>query len=201
MKFTIDPSRTALVITSPQIDFLSPSGAAWDLFGAQATERGIVGKLRTLRDAASKANLPVFYSMMGFTAAEQKSWRHRNGLQSTMFERKMCDWERGGRVVPELEPTPGTVVLSPRRGLSAFHSTDIDVQLRQRNVQVIVLAGLAANLCIESHLRDGIERGYDVVVVEDAVSTLSEPALQAALGVYALLATRVVSTPDFVAAL
>jgi nicotinamidase-related amidase len=55
----------------------------------------------------------------------------------------------------------------------AFYGTDLDVQLRRRGVKTIVLGGIATNMGVESTARQAWERGYNVVIVEDATSSLS----------------------------
>jgi hypothetical protein len=60
--FEIDPERTALVITDPQNDFLSPKGVAWGVVGENVTENGVVKHLEDLFKVADKTGLPVFIS-------------------------------------------------------------------------------------------------------------------------------------------
>ena len=83
-------------------------------------------------------------------------------------------------MVSELEPDDNTFVLSRHKHLSGFWANDIQAQLTKRNIDTIVLAGMYANLCVKSHLRDAVENGYKVLVVTDATGALSEKMLEAA---------------------
>ncbi len=58
----------------------------------------------------------------------------------------------------------------------AFYGTDLDLQLRRRHIDTIVLCGIATNIGVESTARDAYERGYQQVFVEDATSDLSAEA-------------------------
>jgi nicotinamidase-related amidase len=91
-----------------------------------------------------------------------------------------------------------TFVLAPHKALSGFWSNDINIQLRQRNIDTIVLGGMSANLCVESHLRDAAENGFEVIVVKDATAGPGEAATQEAYVNYGLIANEVVTTADIV---
>lgn len=193
MNTTIDLSSTALVLVDPQIDVLSPEGVAWDLIGEQVTENKVIERMVALRDAAREAGIPVFYSRLELAETDYASFRSNNGLQALMAERKMMLPGKGARFVPELEPTPDTILLAPRKGPSAVHS-DLFVQLQRRGIDTIILAGMIANLCVESHVRDATEVGIQAIVVGDAIATTSAEAYTATLANFGLLATEVVET-------
>lgn len=202
MRTEIDRERTALLIVDPQNDFLSERGVVWDLVGEQVRKNRVVEHLVALKRAAERAGLPVFYSPHYFDAREYAEWRHLNPIDRVMFERRMFDVSgEGARFLPELEPSERTFVLSPHKALSGFWANDVQLQLRQRDVQTIILAGMSANLCVESHLRDAVENGFDVLVVKDATAGAGEEATQAAYVNYAFIATEVVTTDEVVAAL
>jgi nicotinamidase-related amidase len=198
----INPERTALVIVDPQVDFLSPESVVWDLVGEQVERNRVVEHLITLKGAAERAGIPVFYSPHYFSDHEYSGWRHLNTIDKVMFERRMFDVSGGGaEFLPELAPGPDTIVLSPHKALSGFWANDIQIQLRQRDIQTIILAGMSANLCVESHLRDTAENGFDVIVVKDATAGAGEAATQAAYVNYGFIASEVVTTAGALEAL
>jgi nicotinamidase-related amidase len=79
------------------------------------------------------------------------------------------DW---AEVVPGVGPQEGDVVITKRQW-GAFYGTDLDLQLRRRGVRTILLGGIATNMGVESTARDAFERGYELVFVEDAMSSLT----------------------------
>ncbi len=107
------------------------------------------------------------------------------------------DWTE---IVPELGPEPGDVVIAKRQW-GAFYGTELDLQLRRRGVDTIVLAGISTNVGVESTARDAYERGYEQVFVEDAMS--ARDAGEHAHTVRAMFPRmgRVRSTADVLAAL
>jgi nicotinamidase-related amidase len=75
-------------------------------------------------------------------------------------------------IVAELGPREGDIVVTKRQW-GAFYGTDLDLQLRRRGITTVVLGGIATNYGVESTARDGYERGYELVLVEDAMSARS----------------------------
>lgn len=191
----IDADTTAVLITDPQIDFLKPDSVVWDKVGETVEENAVVDKLRRLRDAAREGGVPVLYSPHEYEDAEYDSWQHLNTIDQIMFDTRMFDvGGDGADFVPELEPDDNTFVLSPHKQLSGFWSNDVGIQLRQRGIDTIVLAGMSANLCVESHLRDAVENGFEVLTVTDATAAAGEEALQAALTNYGFIAHETAET-------
>jgi nicotinamidase-related amidase len=202
MALQLEPHNTAVVIVDPQVDFLSEESVVWDLVGEMVTRNNVVANLVALKSTAEAAGVPIFYSPHRFNEQEYVDWGHLNFIDKVMFERRMFDTAgKGADFHPELQPGPTTFVLSPHKALSGFWANDINLQLRQRNIQTIVLAGMSANLCVESHLRDAAENGFDVIVVKDATAGAGEDATNAAYTNYSFIASEVVATDEAVAAL
>jgi nicotinamidase-related amidase len=78
-------------------------------------------------------------------------------------------------VVPELGPEPGDLVITKRQW-GAFHGTELDLQLRRREVRTIVLGGISTNIGVESTARSAFEHGYAQILVEDAMASHSAEA-------------------------
>jgi nicotinamidase-related amidase len=83
--------------------------------------------------------------------------------------------------------------MNPHKGLSNFWTGDATIQLRQYGIETIILYGMSANLCIESHARDAIENGFDVIIVSDATAGAGDAAYEAALTNFEFLAHEVVT--------
>ncbi len=193
----LDRSRTALLIIDPQNDFLSEGGVAWPLVGDGVKNTKVVEHLVDLRSAAKKAGVPVFYCPHYYNDNEFATWKHLNPIDKMMFDGKMFQsgtW--GAEFHPDLVPDDNTFVLAPHKALSGFWAGDIAIQLRQRNIDTIVLAGMSANLCVESNLRDAVENGFEVLVVKDATTGPGPEATQAAMVNYGLIANEVVTTDE-----
>ncbi|MFH0133746.1 isochorismatase family protein [Variovorax sp. VaC1] len=75
-------------------------------------------------------------------------------------------------LVPEVQVQPGDVRITKRQW-GAFYGTDLDQQLRRRGVRTLVMSGIATNFGVESTARAAFDRGYELVFVEDAMTSLA----------------------------
>jgi len=177
----IDPKTTALVLTDPQNDFLSPEGVTWGIVGDNVTENNTVGNIETLLKAAKKVSMPVFISPHYYFPTDH-GWCFEGALEAAMhgmnmFDRQgplnVDDFEGSGadwleQYKPYIEDGE-TVVTSPHK-VYGPQNNDLNLHLRKRNIDKVILAGMSANLCVESHLRDLLEQGFEVAVVKDATA-------------------------------
>lgn len=184
--FEIDQQRTALVITDPQNDFLSPEGVTWGVVGQSVTENKTVEHIESLLKSAKANDLPVFVSPHYYYPHDH-GWRfegalemlmHKIGmfdrkhpLSTTGFEGSGADWLK--QYKPYIEDG-ATVMTSPHK-LYGPESNDLVLQLRKRGIDKVILAGMSANLCTESHLRELLEQGFEVAVVADATAAAKLP--------------------------
>ena len=86
----IDPSRTALVITDPQIDFLSPNGVTWGVVGKSVTENKTVANIELLFKAAKANGIQVFVSPHYYYPTDH-GWKFEGALETLMHNIGMFD--------------------------------------------------------------------------------------------------------------
>lgn len=214
MKF--HKSDTAVVIIDPQNDVLSEHGISWPLVGKSIQENNTVENLERLFKVAKEQEFEVCISPHYLYPADQ-AWQFGGIVEHMMLDSKEfsrpdplsldaftgsgADWLE--RYKPFIEDGK-TVVVSPHK-MWGPQTNDLVLQLRKRRINKIVLAGMLANLCVESHLRELLEQGFEVAVVKDATAAPRHPELgdgyQAALINYGYLANAVLSTNDVVNAL
>jgi biuret amidohydrolase len=208
----IDRTTTALVITDPQNDFLHPSGVAWGAVGESVERNGTVGNLESLMRSAKTADMPLFVSPhyyyphdheWGFGGPLEKMMHNiemfdRTGpLRVDGFRGSGADWLEQYR--PHIEDGQ-TVVTSPHK-VYGPQTNDLALQLRKRGIQRVILAGMSANLCVEAHMRDLLQQGFEVAVVSDATAAAILPGLdgyQAALTNFRMMANDVITTEEAV---
>lgn len=204
-------SDTALVLTDPQNDFLSERGVAWELVGASVEENGTIENIERLLQSAKAGGTPVVVSPHYYYPYDHR-WDFGGNLEKMMHEIGMfdradplsldgfrgsgADWlERYQTYLDDGE----TVVVSPHK-VYGPQNNDLVLQLRKLRVQHVVLAGMSANLCVESHLRHLLEQGFEVSVVADATAAAQHPELgdgyAAALTNFRYLAGSVLGTDD-----
>lgn len=203
----IDPQRTALVVTDPQNDFLSPAGATWGVVGQNVLANNTVANIETLFHLAKAAKLPVFVAPHYYSPHDHR-WRFEGAFESLMHKINMFDrrddlnFEGSGADWLELyKPyiNDGETVVATAHKLYGPSSSDLVLQLRKQGVEKIVLAGMSANLCLEAHLRELLEQGFEVAVVQDATAAAvieEGNGYQAALVNFRFLANAVWTTAE-----
>ena len=88
--------------------------------------------------------------------------------------------------------------MNPHKGLSNFWTGDAAIQLRQYGIETVIMYGMSANMCVESHARDAIENGFDVIILADATAAAGDAAYEAALVNYEFLAHEVMTTDQVI---
>jgi nicotinamidase-related amidase len=179
--FILDRSKVGLVVVDPQNDFLSPAGATWALVGESITENDTVAHIGQLFKRFKEQGLPVAVSPHYYYPHDHE-WSFGGPLEKVMHSIGMFDRKgpttlegfegSGADFLEEYKPyilDGKTIIASPHK-VYGPETNDLVLQLRKAGVSQVVLAGMAANLCIESHLRELIEQGFEVVVVRDATA-------------------------------
>lgn len=212
---TVERSNTALVLTDPQNDFLSPKGVTWGLVGKSVTANHTVENIESLLTTAKQTGVLVFVSPHYYYPTDHE-WKFGGAVETMMhgihmFDRKgalTVEGFRGSgadwldRYKPYLDDGR-TVVASPHK-VYGPQANDLALQLRKRGISKVILAGMSANLCVESHLRDLLEQGFEVAVVKDATAAAQAPDLDgyaAALVNFRFLANTVWTTAQATAAM
>ena len=207
---TVEPGRTALVLTDPQNDFLSPKGVTWGVVGKSVEVNKTVEHIEALLKTAKKSGIPVFVSPHYYYPTDQE-WKfggavetmmhainmfgRKSALTTTGFDGSGADWLT--QYKPYLEDGK-TVVASPHK-VYGPETNDLSLQLRKRGITKVILAGMYANLCVEAHLRELLEQGFEVAVVKDATAAAQVPegdGYQAALTNFRFLASALWTTEE-----
>jgi nicotinamidase-related amidase len=211
----IDLENTALVVTDPQNDFLSPKGVTWGVVGESVTENKTVEHIEALFKVAKENALPVFISPHYYYPTD-KGWQFEGALETLMhhigmfdrtdplslegFENSGADWL--ARYKPYIQDGK-TIVTNPHK-VYGPESNDLALQLRKRGIDRVILAGMSANLCVESHLRELLEQGFEVAVVKDATAAAKVPdgdGYAAALVNFRFMANDLITTAEAVEAI
>ena len=146
--------KTALILIDLYNDFLHPEGKLTGALAESLSESDTIKHLQEVLKSARSANIPIYYSLhQQYHDGKYTGFEHWNAmLESIKKDRGFEEGSWGATVFAGLEPDPsnGDVVISKHWNQSSFHNTDLDWQLRQREITHLVFAGLVANSCIET---------------------------------------------------
>jgi len=212
----INKNDTAVVFIDPQNEVLSEKGLAWGSVGDSVKENKTVENMERIFKAAKQNGFEVFISPHYFfptdpgwkfngpletDEAENKMFARSGRLNLDGFTRSGADWLE--RFKPYIDDGK-TIVVSPHRVFGP-QTNDLTLQLRKRRMSKVILGGMLANMCVESHLRDLLEQGFEVAVAKDATAAPRHPewgyGYTAALINFAFLAHAVITTDDLVKAM
>lgn len=209
--FTVD-ENTAIVITDPQNDFLSPDGVTWGVVGESVTANNTVKNIEDLFKVAKEKNITVFVSPHYYFKHDH-GWTIEGSLEALMHKIGMFDrthtlhtegFEGSGAdgldIYKKYIDGDNVIVTSPHK-VYGPESNDLALQLRKRRFDNVILAGMSANLCTESHMRDLVESGFRVAVVKDATAAAILPGMngyEAALVNFQMIASHVYTTKEIV---
>ncbi len=182
----VDLSNTALVITDPQIDFLSPDGVTWGVVGPSVEANNTVPNIERLLAAAKAAGMTVAISPHYYYPSDH-GWKFGGPLEKLMHAIGMFDRTSpvsvdgfagsGADFMPQYKPyieDGETIITSPHK-VYGPEANDLNLQLRKAGIDRVILAGMSANLCVQAHLHELLEQGFEVAVVRDATAAARLP--------------------------
>lgn len=170
----VDTARCALVIIDMQRDFLEPGGFGAALGNDVGRLRAIVGPCQRLLAAVRGAHIPVIHTREGHrpdmsdappAKVERGSPSMRIGDTGPMG-RILIRGEAGHEIIPELAPAAGEPVID-KPGKGAFYQTDLDLMLRNRGIDTLLVCGVTTEVCVHTTVREANDRGYRCIVVGD----------------------------------
>jgi len=208
----LDLTRTAVVITDPQIDFLSEDGVVWDVVGESVEQHNTVENLERLMAAAKASGVQLVISPHFYFPTDY-GWKFEGALEKVMHSLRMfhragqldlTDFEGSGAdFMPQYKRyihDGETIIANPHK-VYGPQNNDLALHLRKRRIDQVILAGMSANLCVESHLRDLLENGFEVAVARDATAAAKVPegdGYLAAIINFRMLANAVWTTDEAV---
>ncbi len=158
----------------------------WGLVGESVTEHNTVENIERLFKTAKKAGVTVMVSPHYYFPTD-KGWKFEGALEKVMhnlgmFNRvspySMEGFEGSGAdFMPQYKTylfDGKTVITSPHK-VYGPEQNDLVLQLRKNGIDQVILAGMSANLCVESHMRELLEQGFEIAVVKDATAAAKIP--------------------------
>ena len=196
----LEPDRTALLVVDMQRAFVEP-GQAMEVGPA----REVIPRIQTLIGLFRDRRLPVVFTEFTYSPAApllvgELHPEHRpaapGGPTGFGLPSSSClEGEDNARVIPELEPLPGELVVR-KHYYDGFNGTVLDGALRARGVRTLAVTGTMTDICVLATVIGGFNREYRMLVVEDAVATLWPEIQRATLDIIRRAYARVVSAKE-----
>ncbi len=196
---SLDPARCALVIQDMQNDVVM-DGGAFAASGApqHCREQNAIPNAARLAEECRKRGIPVIH--VWFEVAEGAPGLTLNCplFEGVIENRAVVKGTWGAQPVPGLEPKPGDHVVSKMR-MSAWEGTNLETILKAEGRDTVIVTGAWTNMSIEHTARTGADKGYLMIVPENACATMNADWHRASID-YALQNVAAVTTTDAVVA-
>ncbi|MEI6045593.1 MAG: cysteine hydrolase [Chloroflexota bacterium] len=171
----MDPKQTAVVLIEYQNDFTSEGGSLHEAVKGVMESTNMLNNTLDLVNKARELGVAIIYAPITFTEDYHELSPEPYGILKGVVDSKSFrkgSW--GAEIIESLKPRPEEIVIEGKRGLCGFASTNLDFILRSRGITNIALGGFLTNCCVESTMRTGYEKGYNVITLKDCTATLSE---------------------------
>jgi nicotinamidase-related amidase len=175
---SIDPDKSALVIIDMQRDFLEPGGFGAALGNDVSRLQAAVGPCRDVLAAARRRGMLVIHTREGHRPDLSDAPPHkvergdpalRIGSPGPMG-RILIRGEPGHDIIPELYPIAGEPVID-KPGKGAFYQTDLELMLRNRSIDTLLVCGVTTEVCVNTTVREANDRGFRCIVLADCCAS------------------------------
>ncbi|MFD2693457.1 hydrolase [Sporolactobacillus shoreicorticis] len=153
----MDKNKTALVVIDLQNGIVNSSRMPY-------TSAQVVEKTTRLVNAFTKNG--AFVALVRVSSFDGKDWF----VPQTDSNRSTSGFSDGwDHYVPELNAFQKTYRITKRQW-GAFYGTDLDLQLRRRGIDTVVLCGISTGIGVDTTAREAYAHGYQQIFVEDAMT-------------------------------
>ncbi len=175
---SIDLARAAFIIIDMQRDFLEPGGFGAALGNDVSLLKAAVGPCQAVLAAARALGLLVIHTREGHRPdlsdaprlkVERGDPATRIGAPGPMG-RILVRGEPGHDIIAELYPKSGEPVID-KPGKGAFYQTDLDLMLRNRGIDTLLVCGVTTEVCVNTTVREANDRGYRCIVLSDCCAS------------------------------
>ena len=171
----MEPEKTALVLIEYQNDFTSEGGTLHQAVKPVMESTNMLANTVETVAKARQLGATIVYAPITFTDDYHELNPTPYGiLKGVVNSKSFRKGSWGAEMVDALKPRPEDIVVEGKRGLCGFASTNLDFVLRSRGITNIALGGFLTNCCVESTMRTGYEKGYNVVTLTDCTASVSE---------------------------
>jgi ureidoacrylate peracid hydrolase len=170
----LDPKTTALVLIEYQNDFTTEGGTLHAGVKAVMESTNMLANTVKLIEQARAAGVTIMFVPISFAKGYNEITSTPYGiLKGVVDSNSFVEGTWGAEITNVLPRKSTDILVEGKRGLDTFASTNLDFILRSRGIKNIAVSGFLTNCCVESTVRTGYEKGFNVIALSDCTATLS----------------------------
>lgn len=195
LKQLVDTTKTALIVIDIQNDYCAPDGKIAKDVGLDVSQlQQTVSKLITFVDKAREVGLPIIFTQM----IEDPKYMAPNAKFKSNG-RDLCSPNTKGFEYYKIKPQPNDSQLI-KKTYDAFSNPELNEILKRHDIENLIIVGAYTAVCVDTTLRTGYTKGYNIVIPEDLVGMPEERMYQhkASLDVWRLIFAHVVDSEEII---
>ena len=179
---TYQPERTGILLVDPYNDFIHPDGKSYSKSKEVIEVVHLLDNMGKIISMAREFEMKViFVPHHRSEPSDYLNWKYPTGTQLATRDRQIFAKDTwGGTFHDGFHPQPNDIIIKEHWAQNGFMNTDLDLQLKQCNIDRVILIGMLANTCLEATGRMAMELGYHVTLVTDATAAFSWENMHAA---------------------
>lgn len=165
----------SLLLIDLQNDFLDSNGILAGVVKDQIEDSNLIDKINSLTEAARKNKVKVIYAPIAFSFDHAELGKNPYGIAKIVKDTgAFKENKEGSKICSKLNVAAEDMVLPYKKSISVFKTTDLDKELRAKNINTLVIAGLLTDACMLATVIEAYDLGYNVVTVINATAATSE---------------------------
>ena len=171
----IDIKKTALLVIDMQNDLVKVKEELFNEVTKMVKSKGAISNIAKVIAAARQVAMPIIFTNHvhrkdSADVVPTITDLMLQGLAPPPRE-AMVEGTSGVNIVDELRPAPGDHIIWKRRS-NAFYNSDLELMLRSRGIDTVIITGVVTNGCIANTVRGARERDLHVIVLSDCCATM-----------------------------